>query len=650
MDKSPHEDEKIERLRRAMYSRSLSPKLKDRPRRALGEDNAQIGEDWQRPEVGLKTSIVAPISMRASRSILRWFLYAAIAFFVGAVVFFSYYFTLGGGSLPASPGNISVSVSGPTNVAGGELTELQITVANRNRSAIQLADLVVTYPSGTRTPSRISKDSSGDRIPIGTLESGEVINIPPIRAIFAGAEGQRATVKVELEYRLSGSSAIFVTPATNYDIVFSSSPLSISVDGNNQTVSGQPILLTMTVASNSATPIRDVLLSVGYPFGFKFSSAVPAQVRPGVWELGDIIPGKSPIRIEIRGVLTGESGDERVFRTTLGTRKTADSPNIDTALTESSYRVTISRPFLDLAVSVNKENSASVTVAPGDRVNVAVAWQNNLPTAINDAIIVARLSGVEIDGEKVQTNDGFYRSSDNAVLWDKTTTNGALANLVPGSKGTVNFAFVMPSSDILESLRNPKLIITVHASAKRLSEAGVPENLQATASQTIKVASNLQIVAEGHYYDNPFGSVGAMPPKTGEETTYAILFTVTNTTNTIKGAKLTAHLPAYVRSLGYLPPYEKISFNKIDGSITWDIGDIESGIGVRGTPPRVSAVNIGLTPSTSQIGQTPVILENIVLTGTDSATGARVSVEASDVTTNIQSDGSFSASNATVVR
>lgn len=648
MQGSPHEDEKIERLRRAMYSRSLSPKLKDRPRRALGEDSSQVGEDWKRPEAGTKTSIVAPMGMRTARIVLRWFLFAAIAFFVGAAVFFTYYFTLGGGSLPASPGNIAVSISGPPNVAGGESTELQITVSNRNRSSLQLADLVITYPPGTRASSQTSTDAPSKRIQVGTLESGEARNIP-VKAIFTGAEGQRAIVKVELEYRLQGSSAIFVTPAANFELAFSSSPISISIDGNNETVSGQPILLTLTVASNSATPIRDVLLSVGYPFGFKFSSAVPSPVRGGVWELGDIIPGKS-VRIEIRGTLTGESGDERVFRTTLGTRKTKDSPNVDTALSLGSYRVTISRPFLALAVAVNKEDGANVTVAPGDRVNVSVLWQNNLPTAITDAVVVAQLSGVEIDGETVQSNDGFYRSSDNAVLWNKTTTSGALSNLAPGAKGTVNFSFLMPQSEILETLRNPRLIITVHASAKRLSEAGVPENLQATAAQIIKVASNLQVVAEGHYYDNPFGSVGPMPPKTGEETTYAILFTVTNTTNKIKNAKLAAHLPPYVRSLGFIPPFEKISFNKIDGTLTWDIGDIASSVGVRGNPPRWAAVNIGFTPSTSQIGQTPSILENISLTGLDEATGAPADVTAQDVTTNIEGDASFSSTNASVVR
>ena len=38
--------------------------------------------------------------MSATRILMRWLMIAAIAFFVGALGFFTYYFTLGGGSTP----------------------------------------------------------------------------------------------------------------------------------------------------------------------------------------------------------------------------------------------------------------------------------------------------------------------------------------------------------------------------------------------------------------------------------------------------------------------------------------------------------------------------------------------------------------------
>ena len=50
----------------------------------------------------------------------------------------------------------------------------------------------------------------------------------------------------------------------------------------------------------------------------------------------------------------------------------------------------------------------------------------------------------------------------------------------------------------------------------------MPENVQSTSRQKIALATDLQFVAQGLYYQSPFGSVGPIPPKAGVETTYAI--------------------------------------------------------------------------------------------------------------------------------
>ena len=646
---SPHEQEKIERLRRAMYSRSLGEKLHDRPRRALDDIRPVVGEDWHHEEPAVSGMIVAPRTIGLMRSVLWWTLAVAAVFFLGAAAFFGYYFTVGGGASPASPGNIGISISGPPQVAGGEPTQLQITVTNRNQVALQLADLIVTYPQGTRSPTDLSTELSTQRISLGTIEAGGRRQ-GTISAVFAGGSGTEANVAVDLEYRLTGSSAIFVA-SSNYQTTFSSSPVSVSIEGNTETVSGQPVELTVTVASNTNTPVKDVLLSVGYPFGFAFSSANPQPARAGIWELGDFAPGQKR-QITLRGTQKGESGDERVFRITVGTRKSPQDPNVTTPLSDAAFTMRISEAFLGLAVSVNKAGAgAGATVSPGDTVNALVSWQNNLSTSIADAVIVAKLSGIQIDGSTVRSVDGFFRSSDNAVLWDKTTTSGALANLSAGAKGVVSFSFQVPQSEALKNIRDPSLTITVNASGKRVSETGVPENLQATVSERVLVASDLRVTAQGLYYANPFGSVGPLPPKAGSETTYAIVFTLTNTTNKIGGAKLKATLPPYVRWVGiYSPASENLTFNQNDSTVTWDIGGIEPGVGMNGAPPRQAAIAIGFTPSTSQIGQEPPLLQGIGFTGVDAATGAAVSRSLPNVTTNIVGDPGFSGTSATVIR
>jgi len=616
----------------------------------MDEIRPVVGEEWHTPEQGVAQTVVAPHSIQLTRRVLGWLLVGAAVFFIGAVGFFSFYFFVGSGA-SSTARNIDINISGPTQIAGGEPVQIQIVVTNRNNLALQLADLVISYPPGTRSPTDLSTDLTTQRISLGTIEAGGRRQ-GTISAIFAGTGGD-VQISVDLEYRLTGSSAIFVASSL-YQTELSSSPLSISIDGNTETISGQPVEFIVTVASNANTAVRDVLFTTSYPFGFTLGSTNPKAARAidggHVWELGDIAPGQKR-EITIRGTQVGESADERVFRYSVGTRKNPEDETITTVLADASFNLKISDVFLGLAIAINKSSGGDVVVTPDGRANVLINWQNNLPTSIQDAVIVAKLSGIPIDGESFISSDGFYRSSDGVVLWDKTTTQGVFSNIAAGDRGSVSFSFEIPSSEALAGIRNPSITISVNAAGKRISESGVPENLQATASQKIVVASDLAMVAQGLYYANPFGSSGPLPPQADVETTYAIVFTLTNTTNKVEGGKLTATLPPYVRWVGiYSPASETLTFNQSNSTVSWDVGTIEPGAGLNGSSPRQAAIAIGFTPSTSQIGQEPVLLQGISFTGTDASTGAEISRSASDVTTNILGDPGFSATGATVVR
>src|SRR3990167_4691496 len=83
VDPMPNEEEKVGRLRRAMYSRSLSPKFKDRGRRTLEEDRTDVSEDWDRQEPELEGTIVAPKILFPWRRAAQWLGIAFGAFLIG---------------------------------------------------------------------------------------------------------------------------------------------------------------------------------------------------------------------------------------------------------------------------------------------------------------------------------------------------------------------------------------------------------------------------------------------------------------------------------------------------------------------------------------------------------------------------------------
>ncbi len=665
-DPSGEDVEKIDRLRRAMYSRSLSPKLKDRERRAFDPEENALPDDWNHEDEELPKTMVAPRGITLIRSALWWLLTIAIIFFACAVLFFIYYFTVGGGSTGTSPSNISIVVSGPPQIQSGSQTELEVSITNHNSVPLQGASLVVTYPDGTRSATDYTTSLPDLEQDLGTIAPNQTKQ-GVVYAVFNGTQGSPGDVKVELQYQLNGSNSTF-TADSDYAFTYSSSPISIVVTGDSQAISGQPFQITATISSNATAPINDLLLQATLPFGFNLTSTSPSVTNGNLWQLGTLSPGQKDT-VTLTGVLTGEEGDNRVFNFSAGTRSSAASSTVQVPLATSQLPVTISQPFLGLAVAVNGSTSTVSDVAPGDRVNVSISYVNNLSSTITGATVVAKLSGEPIVGTSTLSENGFYRSSDNTILWNQTT-DPDLASIAPGATGVLTFSFQVPEGSTLQGVSSPTIGMSINAAGNPVAVNGVPQTLQSVAQRTIAIASNLQFSATALYANSPYGQTGPLPPQANTETRYAIVFSLTNTTNTIQNAVLTAAMPPYVRYTGKCSPASvcdpstgKLSFNSTNGTITWDIGDIPPGVGVDGTSPDVVAFEVGFTPSTSQVGETPTLLQNISLTGTDESTQQEVNLKARpDITTNlndpalsdpnmqVSTDPNFSGIKATVVQ
>ena len=61
---------------------------------------------------------------------------------------------------------------------------------------------------------------------------------------------------------------------------------------------------------------------------------------------------------------------------------------------------------------------ADDSVSGGENVNVKIAWSNNTPSKINDAVIIAEVTG---DGFWINQllQRRFYDSYNNKIVWDK---------------------------------------------------------------------------------------------------------------------------------------------------------------------------------------------------------------------------------------
>lgn len=125
---------------------------------------------------------------------------------------------------------------------------------------------------------------------------------------------------------------------------------------------------------------------------------------------------------------------------------------------------------------------------------------------------------------------------------------------------------------------------------------------------------------------------------------------MTNTSNDVNNAKVTASLPAYVTWLGVVSPQsEDLTYNPVGGEIVWNIGDVKAREGISSSPKQVS-FQVSLLPSLSQLNAKPSLVKNIVLTGEDDFTGTLINSSYRDITTRISTDPMYSLSNIKVVQ
>ncbi len=644
----------LRKLKEQMYSRATQPI--SRPRRVFSDGVKQpVPNDWNTPiQKDVQADTATPTAQTATdtpkmhvwsprthrvTSPIHAILIASIVLFALVAVGVGVY--LVSGSNVVSSRNIALQVYGPRTIDGGSPVEFQVSVTNSNDVDLEFTELVVSYPPETLVIDGLARNKETKRVEqrlsLGTITSNETRS-GTVYATLLGQSGDVKDVNVSLEYRLANSSGIF-SAETTYAVQITSDAISMRVDTNEEAVAGQKIDVAATIMSHVTTPIGPVYLAAEYPFGFALDSAVPETYEgtDNMWSLGVLEPN-TQYTVHIQGVLDGQEGDERTFRLMLGTRD--DARSAFTALwATAEHALVLARPFLALDMTFDGVHAREFVALPGESIPIRISWLNNISSALSDVVIAATISGEGADQYAIDAQKGFYRSIDGVALWDKNSTSGELKNVGSAEGGTLSLRVTPKTADDMIGIQDPTITFELHASGEREGETNVPETLQAAVKKSIKVQTSVGFAGSALYFTNPLGSVGPLPPKVENETTYGILWEVSNTTNMVRDTVVTATLPPYMRWLGVSSPsVEHISFNERDGTITWNIGKLLPQTGIGDTPPRRIVFGVGLVPSTSQVGQVPDLVQNITVSGVDNFTGRDISIDGGDFTTNLTED------------
>lgn len=644
---SQDDNSSIEKLKRGLYSRDSRPKTGGRGRR-LKSDSYEVAGDWSHEEEDDADKKPVFIREKKGMTFIVKFLLVSVMFFViaSSIAFYRFYW----GSNTISANNIEISVAGPVSVSGGQKISLDIKVDNNNKTDLKTADLRVEYPDGTRAIDDLETELKRTRDELGDIPQGQSVS-KRVEAIIFGEEKSKKEIKVTVEYRVSGSSAIFYKEKT-YEVVISDSPISIEVLGLKEINVNQGIDFTVTIRSNSSGPIRNLLLKAEYPFGFIFADSSEKTLDPNnsLWAIGDLSPGQKKT-IKIYGKFQGQDGEDKVLRFKTGVASNKDEKVIATVLVDSVAEVSIKKPFIGIQIALDGSTANEFVTKSSKIVKADITWKNNLTTPIKDAEIQIRFKGNALNKSSVFTDQGFYRSIDNTIIFDKEK-NPSLASIAPGESGSLSFSFgsLSPYSGGSSIVAEPLISLDIVANGKRLEGDNVPQEVLYTATRNVKIATDMRLSSRAVHWSGPFENTGPMPPKAESETTYTVIWTIANTSNKIKDAKVVATLPVYARWLSKISPAnESISFNSVGSEVVWDVGDIEVGAGIT-SPPKEVAFQISFLPSLSQEGQSPVILNDSTLSGTDSFTLTPVGETRPSLTTSLKTDPDFKYDQDKVVK
>lgn len=638
--------ERIDKLQEGLYSRG-GQDITRAEHTSFSTHTDLVKNGWKEDDT-LSKGLVEEHEVKKKMSFFTKIFLGSIIFFLVAAGIAAY--VLSGGFNVISSKNVDISVQGLIAVAAGEELVLDIVVSNSNNAALEQGEMFIEYPPGTKMSSDLTKDLTREKILIESIPAGASI-VRSVKAVVFGEKESVQQIKITLDYRAKGSNAAFSKEKT-YDITIKSSPVLMEVTYPKEVNAGQDITATINLTSNSAVPIRNLLVRAEYPFGFNFQNATPkATAGNNIWRIGDLNPNEKRT-ITINGKIEGQNEEERTIKINTGIASATDENQIGIGFISLAKSILIKKPFITLSMKLNQSEDKEYPAKIGGQIRGNISWVNNLPVTINDAEIKVKFSGDIIDRQSVGVfNGGFYRSSDNTITWDKNTFP-ELRSIDPNDSRSVNFdlTLVPSSSALVNSGRNLQSMMEVSVKGTRVSENSSPETVSALFSRVIKVATNLDLNSRALYTIGPFRNTGPIPPRAENPTSYTIVWTFSNTFNDVTGARVTATLPPYITWLGTVSPTsENVTYNESNRTIMWNAGEVRAASGFVSAPREVY-FQVSLNPSLNQVGTVPVLVENIQVAGIDRFTGKEVTATKPSLTTRVSTDPGYSFGSEAVVR
>lgn len=508
-----------------------------------------------------------------------------------------------------------LELQGSDTVQSGGIVTISFVYKNVSHTILRDGEIVVTLPEGSLVRNQGVDTKASVRIskPVEDLKPGDQGVIEISMRLF-GQEREDEKIEAIYFYRPESLRARFSARAEKI-VRIAKVPLALSMEVPETLSRGQDVSIKVHYVLDGTLPFEGMALLMEYPSGFAFVSSEPkSAVSDTIWDLGTLEPGKEGI-ITIRGTMTGEEGEVKAFRSSIGTFN--PSTKEVRVFSQSSKEIAIAVTPLSVQGFLGGERRG--VMRPGEQLKFVIHYRNNTNEVLKNITVKALLDGKVLDKLSLGVGDeGVVDFQTGAAIWGPGNAP-QLRQLEPNESGELNVSIKVKDPPPVIDQKDKNFTVRMHSF---ISVASIPDELKGTdltSEDTIEfnVASKVIFSGKALYGSSPIPNSGPFPPEIGKKTTYAVVWEVKNFTNDITNADIITTLPPNVTWENVTKTDgTSITYDAPSSEIRWHIGTIAAGTGVR-SPTLTSAFQVSIIPTETDRDNSIKLINQSRLTGTD---------------------------------
>ncbi|MFA5714502.1 MAG: hypothetical protein WC998_02015 [Candidatus Paceibacterota bacterium] len=485
---------------------------------------------------------------------------------------------------------LKIEILAPEKTAIGEDIEYIVKLKNNGNIRLEKPELIFNYPENSIVENNDGKIKvmSSEQLG-GDIYPGEERSFK-FNVRLLGKENDTTVAKASVSFQpkdLKTRSEV----STTFTTVLGKIPLNLSLDIPSSTGTGKALTLKVNYTSSVDYSLKDLTCYVTYPEGFEFLYSLPKGVDSTQFDI-PVLNEAGSGKIEISGILNGQSMEQKVFRAKIGIWQGGNF----ILLKEVIKGVEMVAPSLYVTQKVNNDENYIASV--GDQLHYEITFRNVGDEQMKDLVLIARLEGDALNMSSIKTTNGKLTQGDTSIIWDNIPE---LQTLEVGQAGKVEFwVNAMP----MEGLSGKNMII------KDKVTIG-----QARQDFLTKVNSNIfaeqKIYPENKYFENS----GPYPLETGKKTYLTVEWKAISSYNDLEKTKIVTALP---ESLTFekktYPEGMEITYDEATREVVCNIGSLPAGSGTV-KDPKICAFQVSIQPQIAD--EVITLLGSAQLSGVD---------------------------------